>query len=192
MSPEVVPADGAAKKKEMLDARGARVGPRRGRCVPPSEGAALGRRTRCAANVPAVFDSETRTGAAGTGARPAVHRGGGGSALALADAVEGLQAGPRAAEAAAAPTPARVRGRRARARARSAGSRGEAPAMPEPSPRVPPGASGRGRAGRGPGSGAERGAERGAQSGAERRRRRTGGSGGTGSPRRSWRRPRPR
>ena len=184
---EAVPADVAAKVKEMLDAFERAAGLEPGTLRPAEARVQLwgAANPLTAANVPAVFDSETRTGACGDWCLgPPCIEAAAESALALADAVEGVfrPDAARAPEAAAAlgRRARRQPGRRARARARSAGSRGRRHRRCR-SPRRGrrPGAAGGGAGpGRGPGAGGgpraeSRVAKRGGTEAAE-----DGGSGG--------------
>ena len=180
---EAVPADVAAKvKKEMLDAFERAAGLVPGTLRPAEARVQLwgAANPLTAANVPAVFDSETRTGACGDWCLgPPCIEAAAESALALADAVEGVfrPDAARAPEAAAALDAARVKWSPCAGTGALGGFPGtEAPAMPEPSPREK---AGGGRAG-GRGRGGGRGAGRNAGRNAGRKAGRNGGGGGRG------------
>ena len=135
---EAVPADVAAKvKKEMLDAFERAAGLVPGTLRPAEARVQLwgAANPLTAGNVPAVFDSETRTGACGDWCLgPPCIEAAAESALALADAVEGVfrPDAARAPEAAAALDAARVKWSPCAGTGALGGFPGtEAPAMPE-------------------------------------------------------------
>ena len=185
---EAVPADVAAKvKKEMLDAFERAAGLEPGTLRPAEARVQLwgAANPLTAANVPAVFDSETRTGACGDWCLgPPCIEAAAESALALADAVEGVfrPDAARAPEAAAALDAARVKWSPCAGTGALGGFPGtEAPAMPEPSPREKAG-GGRG-GGRGRGGAGERGGTRGGTRGAKRGGTEAAEDGGVGGDR---------
>ena len=180
---EAVPADVAAKvKKEMLDAFERAAGLEPGTLRPAEARVQLwgAANPLTAANVPAVFDSETRTGACGDWCLgPPCIEAAAESALALADAVEGVFGRtPRAPPEAAAAGGARVKW----SPCAGTGALGGFPGTEHRrcrSPRRGRRRPGEGQGpGRGLGSGAERGRKRGARGGTEAAE--DGGGGGRG------------
>ena len=182
---EAVPANVAAKvKKEMLAAFEVAAGLEPGTSSPAELRVQLwgAANPLTAANVPAVFDSETNTGACGDwcGGGPPCVEAAAESAMALADAVECVfqPAAARAPEAAAALDAARVKWSPCAGAGALGGFPGtEAPAMPEPAPRETGSAGGRGGGrGRGGRGGGRNGGRSGGRSGGGGR----GGRGGQG------------
>ena len=186
---EAVPANVAAKvKEEMLAAFECAAGLEPGTARPAEARVQLwgAANPLTAANVPAVFDSETRTGACGDWCRggPPCVEAAAESAMALADAVECVfqPAAARAPEAAAALDAARVKWSPCAGAGALGGFPGtEAPVMPEPAPRETGSAGGRGGGrGRGGRVGGRNGGRSGGRGGGRSGGGGRGGRGGQG------------